>query len=376
MRLLAVSRYVAPLLATCASTFALVKFDDGHDEIFVTGTAGLTYDSNIFAASDGDGDTSYNASLLLEYKRKAGFLGVDASLGWDFSKFSKFSSEDFANPQINAEITKDSGRTTGSLKASAKRENRADTAVNLRVRSWNYDTGVEVKYPVIQRYSLAGGLDYGRQDFADNTALVDINTYAAHADLFYALNSQRDLIASYRYRTTDTTADTTDVDHAFTVGVNGKIISKLNGSVRLGWQRRNIERVAGAHESHDSLTATGSTTWTISSRFNLTGTLSRDFSTVATDASVETTTAALDAQYAVNSKVSAFGGISYTHLRFLDTGSRGRVDDGLGFNAGVAYVKNDHLKFTAAYTFYKNWSSLALSDYDRHAVTLSVSSRW
>lgn len=369
-------RFGALFAASCASVFALVKFNDGHDEIFVTGSAGVGYDSNLFATNGGEGDTSYNASLDIEYQRKAGMLGVNADLGWRFSQFDKFSDESFANPQFTGAITKGGGRTTGSLTVGAKRENRADTAINLRTESWNYNAELALRYPVIERYSLAGTFGYGRRDFTDNTSLVDIDTYSASGDLQYAINSERNFTAGYRFRTTNTSAETTDRDHALLFGVNGKIIPKLNGDVRMGFQRRYVDRTTGADESHNSLTASASVVWAINGRFSLTGSASRDFMTIATDASVETTTLGVDAQYALNSKTTAFAGVNYTHLRFLDTGSAGRSDDGVGFSAGAARVVNDHLKIVASYSYSTNWSTLALSDFNRHVFSLNVTSRW
>ena len=363
-------------LITTVPTFALIKFDEGHDEIFVTGSAGMTYDSNIFASAEGSGDTSFNASLLLEYKRKAGMIGVDATAGWDFSKFSKFDSENFANPRLTAELTKASGRTTGDLRAEVRKENRADTAINVRTESWDYDAQLDLKYPVIERYSLAGNFGYTLRDFVNNDALVDIATYSAGLDLDYALNSQRQLLVGYRYRNTDTSVHTKDTDHAVTAGVTGKIIPKLNGTVRVGLQRRDIDRVNAKSEAHNSATASASVTWTLTSRLGLTGTAARDFSTVATDASVDTTSVNLDAQYAVNAKTSAFAGIGYGHLKFLDTSISGRQDDYADANFGFSYTYSDRLKFTAIYTFIENWSTVAASDYSRHSISLSASTHW
>ncbi len=369
-------RAIALFLVSSVSAFALIAFNDGHDTIFVTGSAGLSYDSNIFATADGAGDTSYNASLDLEYHRKAGMLGVDANLGWLFSEFDTFSEESFADPQFTASLTKAAGRTTGAVNVSAKRQNRAETAINLRTESWNYSAAANVRYPVIERYSLSGSLEYSRRDFANNDALVDIDTYAASADLLYALDSERNLMAGYRYRTTSTSVETTDLDHAFTVGLNGKILPKLIGTVRAGFQQRKIDRRNGPDESHNSLTASATTTWTLTNRFSLSGTASRDFVTVATDASVDTTSLGLDAQFALSAKKSVFAGISYYHLKFLDTTSSRRSDDGLGFNAGAAYVLNEHLKLSATYQYTINGSTLALSDFDRHSFSFNASSRW
>lgn len=356
--------------------FALVKFNDGKDEIFITGTAGIGYDSNIFATSGGNGDTTLNSSLLLEYKRKAGMIGVNSTLGWDFGKFLDYTSEDFANPHARAELTKNSGRTTGSITMGAARETRADTAINLRTTSWDYDAGLNVKYPVIERYSLSGQLGYERKDFDSEFALYDLRTYTAAGDLFYVYRSDRDLFAGYRYRLTETTAGTDNHDHAFTVGISGKIIPKLNGTLRFGYQIREIEHPRLPRESYDSFTALASTTWTISKRLNVTGQLSRDFNTLATDVSVESTGAGLDVQYALNAKFTVFGGIGGGQTRFIERQSGGRHDTYFTANAGVAYTHSDRFKATLTYTYYQNWSTLRTSDYERNAISLNLSSRW
>jgi opacity protein-like surface antigen len=359
-----------------ASARALVKFNDGHDEIFVTGTVGLGYDSNIFAYNGGEGDTTYNASLDLEYRRKAGMLGVNADLGWDFSKFQEFSSEDFANPRARLELTKNSGRTTGSLTAGAKRESRADSAINIRTTSWEYDAGLNLKYPVIERYSLTGQAGWSRRDFEDNFALVDLNTWTLSSDLFYVYNSQRDLFGGYRFRVTDTTADTQDIDHAFTVGTSGKIISTINGTARFGYQLRESTRTDGTRESFDGFTSVVSATWSALKRLNVTGQVSSDFNTIATDVSVSTIAAGLDAQYALNARVSVYAGSGVGRTRFLGALGAGRRDTYLTWNAGVAYTLNDHFKATLGYTWFQNWSTLAFSDYTRDTISLNLSSRW
>lgn len=380
MRLPAVFRTVfcltCPLLASVAPAFALIKFNDGHDEIFVTGTAGVGYDSNLFATADGDGDTSLNASLELEYRRKAGMLGVGATLDWNVAQYQSHTEENFTNPDFKAELTKDSGRTTGALHVGARRENRADTAINLRTESWNYDADLTAKYPVIERYSIAGMAGYSRRDFLDNASLVDLNTYTAGADLLYALNSQRDLVAGYRHRLTDTTANTKDSDDSFTVGVAGRILPKLSGNVRIGVQRRGIDRTDAPDESHVSTTSTIGAVWTVSTRASVSAQVSKDFVTVATDASVDTTSAGLSAQYSLNTKTAVTAGISYGRLEFLDTGARGRRDDYATFSAGLSRVINQHFRVSAGYLYFKNWSTLAISDFNRHTVSLNVTSRW
>jgi len=364
------------LAATASTSRALIKFNDGRDELFVSASAGVSYDSNIFASPDGSEDTTYNASLKIEYHRKAGMLGVDASVGWDFAKFSEFTDEDFANPNFDVRLSKSGGRTTGSLEAGAKKENRADSAINLRTESWDYHTILDVKYPVIERYSVSGEAGYEKRDYSDNAVLVDIDTYSASANLLYALNSERDLVGSYRFRTTDTTADTTDQDHRVSVGVSGKIIPKVTGGANVGLQRRTIDKALGPDSSHSSWTAGVNANWTLSSRVGLFGALTKDFSTLATDESADTTSASLLCQYAMNSKATVYAGVAYGHLRFLDSRLGARTDDNVGLNAGASYTFNERLRFTATYGWFENWSTLPTSDFKRHSLSLSVSTRW
>ena len=356
-------------------SFGLVKFNDGRDEIFVTGMLGVVYDSNIFAFSGGDGDIFYTSSVLGEYRRKAGMLGVNASLRCDLATFSEYSNEDYANPALRAELTKNSGRTTGSITAGVAKETRADSAINLRTTSWHYDAGLNFKYPVIERYSLSGQVGYDQERFEDNLGLVDIHSYLASTDVFYVYTSQRDIFGGYRYRLTETSADTRSHDHAFTLGITGRIIPKLNGTIRGGYQIRQTERVTGRRDTFGSFTALASTTWTVTRRISVTGQLSRDFNTLATDTSVETTAGGLDAQFAMNAKVSLAAGIGGGHTRFLDEAADRRDTYGT-YNVGVSYTMNDHLKVSLTYLYFENWSSFWFSDYRRHSVSLNVSSRW
>ncbi|HEY9154645.1 MAG TPA: outer membrane beta-barrel protein, partial [Opitutaceae bacterium] len=130
------------------------------------------------------------------------------------------------------------------------------------------------------------------------------------------------------------------------------------------------------HESHTSLTASLSTTWTVTSRFAVIGDASRDFSTAATDVSVDATTIGLSAQYSFNAKLVGFAGVNYGHVDFIDALSGGRRDDSISFDAGLTYTYSERLKVSATYTFTHNWSTFSVGNYDRHLFSINASSRW
>lgn len=365
------------LLALAGPAHAIVKFNDGHDELLVTGTAGISYDSNIFADANATGDTIYTESLDLDYQRKAGMLGVNGNLGWNFGQFARNSSESYADPHAHAEITKATGRTTGSLTLGVQRQNRTEYALNLRTVSWDYNAGLNVKYPVIERYSISGQLAYDYQDYLNNPSLFDIRTYTAASDLYYVYTSQRDILGGYRLRVTDTTSSTRSYDHAFTLGTTGKLLPKLNGTIRLGYQLRQTDRNNNSvSNTYSAFTTSASATWTVTKRFNVTGIASRDFSTLATDTSVDSTSAMLNATFAATARFSLFVGTGAGYLRYLGAASNGRRDTYATTNLGVNYTLNDHFKITLTGLLYKNWSKFDQADYVRRTISLIVSSRW
>ena len=362
---------------------ALVNLNDGRDKIHITGTVSYAWDSNIFAHQGGSGDYVMSAGLSADYARKAGLIGVDAGVAVNASRFNQFSTEDFKNPSFNVEFTKQSGRTTGSLALSAARESRADTAANIRDQSWLYSAGLNLKYPVIARYSLSGGANYAFHKYQDNTALVDLKSYSANLDLFYVYTTDRDLSGGYRYRQENTSADSKNTDHAFTVGLSGRILPKLNGAINGGYQIRNSQDVLhssslnGVVDSqYTSWTSSISLTWSLSKRFNVSGQLSKDFSTTSTNNTTDTLMTSLNASYTFSAKISASAGVDFSNNRFLGLSGAGRIDAYFSSHLGLNYSLNDHLKASLAETYSINWSTSSYADFSRNSTALSLSSRW
>jgi len=382
------ANYQRPFLviATCSALLtqqarALVSLNDGTDRIFVTGTASVSRDSNIFLSKSGGGDYVYSSGLFVEYTRKAGWIGVNAGVGVDASQFDRFARENFQNPRFSAEFTKQTGRTTGSLNLSAQRQSRADAALNTRNTSWNYNAGLNARYPIIERYSFSGGVGYNLTKYIDNPAYVDLASYSANLNLFYILSNERDLFAGYRFRYSDTSRNTEDTDHAFNVGVSGRIIPRVNGTISVGYQVRTPnDDVAGA--SYGSTTASASVAFAISKKLSLTGRLAKDFSTSASDTSIDVTTAGLDLQYSYSTKLTTGAGIGHGLNRFLGRGglisgtATHREDTSFDWGARISYVYSQHLQTTLSYTYLKNWSNVSSSDFERNSWSLGVSSRW
>jgi hypothetical protein len=360
---------------------ALVSLEDGRDHLFVDASVEMAYDSAVFANSKSGGSIVYEGSLDVEFTRRAGWIGVNGSVSFNYARYADFRSQNYIDPKFTAEFTKQTGRTTGSLTVSAQREHRADVDVNTRDVSWNYDVGLNFQYPVIQRYSISGSLAYSLAQYQDKLLFTNLATYTGNLYLYYILNEQRDFFIDYRTRYSDEAIGAFDIDNSLSGGLSGKVFGPFNGSVQVGYETRTPH--GGPDKaSFNELTASGTTTWNINRRMTLNGSLSRNFSTIASGQSVSATNAGLTFQDSITSKASVTFTGSVGETRFLGIGGQlnkngpHRIDDFYILGASYFYTINQHLKASISYSYYASYSNLAYAEFPRHQFNLTLSSHW
>ncbi len=379
------------VVVACPPAQALVALNDGRDRIYVSGSATIAHDSNVFASNGSEGDFVYSSSLAVEYTRRAGWIGVNANAAVSSSRFATIDGQDFANPSVSLELVKQSGRTTGSFTVNAVRQSRADASVNARIESWNYNAGLGVKYPVSGSISLAGNFGYSDTIYVNNPG----NTYAnlaaitAALDVFHVFTSDRDIFGGYRYRHGETSRSVSYTDHSVSAGISGKVVRGVKGTLRAGYQVRVPGGTAASSQSYSSWTSGGSLTYAFNKLTNVSLSISKDFSTTATESFVDSLSVQLDVQHAFNSKFSVSGGAGYGDTQFLGEGSRlildlgpppvfgpARRDNFLTWNVAANYSMNEHLKLSASYSWFLNWSTSDFADFERSGYSLTISSRW
>lgn len=362
------------LLLSLIPARALLNVDGSRNQIFVFGNATFGYDSNIFSDATDRGDYTMTGSVGAQLKRRAGIIAVDATATLAYSTYGQFSDQNAFNPNIRIEFNKATGRTTGALTLGAFRESRADSSVNLRTSSWNFPVGLNLKYPVNDKYYFTSQTTHLRRRYVESDSLANLTDYSQSLDVFYVYTSKLDLVGGYRIRVSQPSLGSDTVDHWFSLGATGGLLAKLNGTVRLGYQLREVSGGTGGRFAH--INAIASVGWPITRKINLTGTITRDFSTIATGVSVDSTTALLRAGYVVNRRVEFLGGVSYGRNSFLGTPPPSRRDVFLSFDLGARYKMNEHLQAEATYTYFRNWSTFEFPDFERNAVTIDISSRF
>jgi hypothetical protein len=314
-----------------------------------------------------------NGAVGAEIKRRAGIIAVNATATFSYSTYGSYSEENSFNPNFYVEFGKTTGRTTGALTVSAFRESRSDSAVNLRTNSWNFPVGLSLKYPVNDKYYFTSQTTYLRRRYVDSTVLANYTDYSQGLDAFYVYTSKLDLVGGYRIRVSQTSIGEDTVDHWFNVGATGGLFAKLSGSVRIGYQVRDIS--GGANEQYSHFNAMAGVTWPVTRKLTLSGQLGRDFSTIATGASVDSTTASLLAGYSATRRIELSTGVAYGQNRFLGA-PPARRDTFFSWNLGARYKLNEHLQAGASYTFFRNWSTFDFSDFDRQGFAVDISSRY
>jgi hypothetical protein len=373
---------VAAAAFFCPRAWGLVSLEDGRDHIFVDGMIEMGYDSNVFANSLNQGSFVYQGSITADFTRRAGWIGVNVTAGVSFAGFASFKQQDYVDPKMTAEFTKQTGRTTGSLTFSVEKDNRADVDVNTRDVSWNYDLGLNFQYPVIERYSVSGSFDWNKLRYEDGQLFTNSNAYTGNLFLYYILNDQRDLFANYRSRVTDEANGDSYVDNALSGGVSGRVFGPFNGSVQLGYQDRTPHGGPDAGTKFNDFTASGSATWNISRRMTLTANLSKDYLVTANALDVDATSAGLTFQDSFTAKASAtlmaLGGenefLGAEGLTAPDHGRR--VDYFTSASAACFYTLNQHLKVSVNYTYYESWSTVDLAAFSRNQLNLTLQSHW
>jgi Putative beta-barrel porin 2 len=363
---------------------ALVSLEDGRDHLFIDGTVDMSYDSNVFTNALDQGSMVYEGTISTEFTRRAGWIGVNATAALDWAHYANFRGQDYADPSLKAELTKQTGRTTGSLTLGVQRIDRADVDVSTRDISWNYNAGLNFQYPVIERYSISGSFAYTRVNYLDQALFTNQTNYSGELYLYYILNEVRDLFVTYQTELTDEAKGAgNDLDRSLSIGVSGKVVGPFNGSLQAGYDVRTPEGAIGPYSvtSHD-WSASGSMIWNLSRRMTLTADISREFSTTAEALSIESSTLGLTFQDSLTAKASLTLAASGGENEFLgaegDTapGGKQRVDTFATLSASYFYTLNKHLKAYATYTYYRNWSTLPFADFPREEISAGLSSHW
>lgn len=354
------------------SALALFNLNEGREIIFVTGSYGIGFDSNVFTRATSKSSFTQNASLSADYARQAGLIGVTVNVSVATGSFQSLHGQDFLDPSVAISFRKRYGRTTGSFSLSGRQESQPDPDAGQRTQSINYGASLDLRYPVNDRYYLTNTFRNSSKLYVDNIAFSDLMTYSDSFAVNYVYTSKLDLNGGYTLGISDTSKDTRAYDHSLTVGASGSILPKLSGSIRFGLSRRISESPLGGKESFNAFTSSTSVKWLFSRKLSFNADLTEDFSTTSTDISVNRLSAGLHGNFSLTTKYFAGSGVTYTHSDFLGVAGGGRKDDMFQFSASLGVAFTTHIRMSLAYSYMLNNSNAAEASFERQSLALSA----
>lgn len=363
---------LAALLAS-PQAHGLLTLEDGKAQVGVIGRAYFSWDSNVFNNSNEQDDTFQVLVAGITYDRNAGIIGVQGSAIWTFDFFNKFDDENSSNPTLKLTFIKAQGKTTGSLGFTYRQTSQADDAANQRTRLTESETRLVAQYPINERLSLTSTSEIADRGYKEN-AFFDNSTFAQSLDAFMAYTSKLDVLAGYRYRFTNAQGQPDSIDHAFTVGVNGRLLPKVDGSLRVGYQLRDI-RMAGAG-TLDGVTATASLVWSPRNRVLVSTQISKDFSTTSTALSSDGLTWFNSVQFTTGNKIVLTAGVGYARSKYYSVDVHVRTDDYFYWRLGANYPITTNIAAEATFTSSENWSTLPFADYTKEFVSVGIAAKF
>jgi hypothetical protein len=364
---------LAALLAAVPLARGLVVLEQGKSQLFVRTAAEIAWDSNVFSNADEESDFYETARVGLDYERNAGLLTATAGVEWAYSHFERLHEESSAQPSAHASLARKRGRLTGKFDCGWRKANESDNFANQRTRFGEATGRLELQYPVNHRFSVKAETTYENRDYRDPT-LYDRKVLSESLDVFHAYTSKLDLVAGYRIRWSDLRNSYDRVDHALLVGANGKILPRLDGSVRFGFQRRVVNDPSAG--DLDAFTASIATWWAPRNWITVGIQVSKDFATTSTAESTDGLNISLESRLATVGQLSLTAGAGYSRYAFFDVATKTRSDDSVYLRLGAEYPLTKRLKCTASATWMRNSSTFAFADYDRRLLNLAVSARY
>ncbi len=159
--------------------------------------------------------------------------------------------------------------------------------------------------------------------------------------------------------------------------------------VSTGYQLRMSEGAGATGGTFQSWTASGSVSYPINRKISTSGSIAKDFSTTATDASVDSLNAELSLQYAHSRKWNASANVGFGDSQFLGESGRTiiavspilirgpqRHDNFLTWGANLGYHHSQRLKLGLSYSWFQSWSTNAFADFTRTTWSFNASSHW
>jgi hypothetical protein len=372
----------ALLVAACAfavmqqPVYALYKPGDDNSELFVTGTASITENDNIFLSNN----NKQSALIFDEVPGLSYVSGKDTSIeqtkisvSEDFQEYAN--GQSFTKQLTNAELFSryDDDKMKLSFDGTFNQLDQPEVGLQnlgyLEERDVTNLVGTS-EFQMTDKSSVGVGVTYFDTDYA-NSGFTNWSYIEVPVDYYWKVEPKLDLSAGFRYR--DNTVGTGGIDsqnYYYNVGARGEFAPDLTGYFDIGYNQVSLK----GQGTQNAMGADSKFVYTYSPKTTVTVSLNEDYGYSAIggggyrqpNAYVAVTTA-------LTEQWLATGQVSYARYEYITTPQR---DDFYAVQLGVAYIVNTNFSVKAAYNYAEDNSNIAVDSFKNNIFTLSASVRF
>jgi hypothetical protein len=325
------------------------------------------YDSNINGNSSEESDIELAYKPTLNFTRRSGLLGIDASVGGGFGWFldnSEYDYQDFYSSfgimypndaSIPYKLTLGGGYNSTST---------LDRFVGGRVASDNANLSARFRYNVNERWGFSLN-SFWREITYDSARSTDQTTWGAGFDFVYIYSEKLEIFAGYGY--SETSAINDYQDHTFRIKAEGELTPKLTGILGLGYQIRESSAFGNTGDPYVNLDLA----WAVNERIEVAANSGIGYDTTSTGSSGTTTKLGMVAAMALSASLTGSLGVSYNESEYSDFGLD-RSDEYLSYQAALAWQLGASAALTGSVTFEDADSTRDQLVYDRLRAGLNL----
>jgi hypothetical protein len=228
---------------------------------------------------------------------------------------------------------------------------------------------------VSEKTTIGLGLTYDKTDYGP-AAYTDSTYFGIPLDAYFEVSPKLEASVGYRYRTVSLSGNAADgKDHFLNVGARGEFTPKLSGQVRIGYAKRSFT----GGKDYSTVGLDTGLTYAFSEKTAYHFIFTNDFGASALGQSTKDRTIGVTADSKLDSQWSWNVGLSQRSIEY-PAGRAGSTtsttDDFLEGSAGLAYVYNTHLNFSASYTHRNNSSDMKAFEFTNNVFSLGANIRY
>ncbi len=347
----------------------------------ITGGASVGYDTNLRANEAGGEDFFYNGQLDFQIQRDRSDANWEFSAGTDLLRFSSEDQENSENFRAGLRFFSNQPRfstrlqTNGSIDWS--RTTEADPQLGDRITRNRFNLTGSALYSPNSKYSFSLNGSYGWEDPKPDPNglqnLAELVRWSIGGTAFYRYSDKLAYTLSLSHSDTSDQNATAglSLDNATTslsIGVDGQITPKVNGTFSVGWQFREANALTN---SDDLPYLSSGLSWQINTRNTVSANASIQFGTTLDGRLTEDLSVAMNYSRVINSKLNGGATLNWTQSEQALLGLP-REDESLQLGLNFSYTLNELLSLRGTYTYQQQDSTDAFNDFDQQRVELSL----